>query len=335
LPRHRPLSITFDRNDDHGPVALLRRNCSCVIMTDASAKASSVRFGLLIAAVGGFLFTFDLPLLRLADNDKWTLIFARGMMLFVSITAVWYFLRLRTGLKVPYIAGGAGIAVIATNSVANIAYIGALKETEAANVVFILALVPVLTALFSRVFINEKIHTYTWAATALALFGVGIIVWDSLTFGGLLGDAMAFVTACCTAAAFTIIRASGKNVATSLAVGSLISALIAVTFFEAHPAALMKLAYFDMPSWFWVALNGLIIIPLSSALIANGPRFIPSADVSMFFLLETLFTPIWIWMLFAEAPSRAVLLGGGIVVVTLLVHSYWRLRETLRLQEAA
>jgi drug/metabolite transporter (DMT)-like permease len=301
-------------------------------MTEAVSKASSVRFGLLIAALGGFLFTFDLPLLRLADNDKWTLVFARGLMLFVSITAVWLVMRLRSGVKIPYIAGGAGVAVIATNSIANIAYIGALKETDAANVVFILALVPVLTALFSRIFIHEKIHTYTWIATGLALLGVGIIVWDSLTFGGLWGDAMAFVCACCTAAAFTIIRASGKNVATSLAVGSLISALIAYVFFQANPAALMKTAHFDMPSWFWVALNGLIIIPLSSALISNGPRFIPSADVSMFFLLETLFTPIWIWMLFAETPSRAVVLGGFIVVVTLLCHSFWRLRETLRME---
>jgi drug/metabolite transporter (DMT)-like permease len=301
-------------------------------MTDASASARNIRFGLLIAAIGGFLFTFDLPLLRLADNEKWALVFARGMMLFVSITAVWFVMRLRSGVNIPYIAGGAGVAVVITNSIANIAYIGAMKATEAANVVFILALVPVLTALFSRVFINEKIHPYTWAATALALVGVGIIVKDSVTFGGLWGDFMAFVCACCTAAAFTIIRASGKNVATSLAVGSLVSALIAYFIFNADPSALAKTAYFDMPSWFWIALNGLIVIPLSSALIANGPRFLPSADVSMFFLLETLFTPIWIWMLFAESPSPAVLFGGGIVVATLLAHSIWRLRETLKLQ---
>jgi drug/metabolite transporter (DMT)-like permease len=73
----------------------------------------------------------------------------------------------------------------------------------------------------------------------------------------------------------------------------------------------------------------LLIIPLSSSLIANGPRFLPSADVSMFFLLETILTPIWIWLLFKEAPSNAVLLGGAIVIVTLVAHSFWRLKETL------
>jgi drug/metabolite transporter (DMT)-like permease len=298
-------------------------------MTSLPNQASSVRFGLFITAIGGFLFTFDLPLLRLADNDKWTLVFARGIFLFLSITAVWWMVRLKTGRLVPYIAGKAGLAVIATNTLANIAYIGALKETNAANVVFILALVPVLTAVFSRIFIKEEIHALTWIATVLALIGVGIIVQDSLTWGGLWGDVMALVCSVCTAAAFTIIRASGKNIATSLAVGSLLSAMIALVFFGVNLPGLLQTAAFGMPSWFWVALNGLLVIPLSSSLISNGPRFLPSADVSMFFLLETILTPIWIWMLFKEVPSNTVLLGGAIVIVTLVAHSLWRLRTTL------
>jgi drug/metabolite transporter (DMT)-like permease len=304
-------------------------------MTVQTLNARSIRLGILLAAVGGFLFTFDLPLLRLADNDKWTLVLARGLMLFASISAVWLFIRWRSGSSLPYIAGAAGLAVVATNGLSNIAYIVALKSTGAANVVFILALVPVLTAVFSRFFIKERIHPYTWAATVLALVGVGIIVRDSLSFGNITGDVWAFVCACCTAAAFTIIRASGKNVATSLALGSLVSAAIAFWFFNADLTNLSKMAFYGMPSWFWVALNGLIIIPLSSSLIANGPRFLPSADVSMFFLLETILTPIWIWMLFAEKPSNTVLLGGAIVIATLVVHSSWRLRATLRVEQPA
>lgn len=295
-----------------------------------TTTSKAIQLGLLITALGGFLFTFDLPLLRLAEGEKWTLVFARGILLFLSISTVWYFMRQRSGSRAPYIVGSAGIAVVVTNTIANIAYIGALKETEAANVVFILALVPVLTAIFSRVFIGERAHTFTWIATVLALIGVAIIVWDSLTLGSVWGDFLAFVCAACTAAAFTIIRGSGKNVATSLALGSLFSALIALVFFDVNLSSLLNTASFGMPGWFWVALNGLIIIPLSSSLIANGPRYLPSADVSMFFLLETILTPIWIWMLFGEAPTTRVLMGGGIVILTLVAHSFWRLRETLK-----
>ncbi|MGL4296020.1 MAG: EamA family transporter, partial [Aestuariivirga sp.] len=157
--------------------------------------------------------------------------------------------------------------------------------------------------------------------------GVGIIVWDGIHAGSWFGDVLALISAFCTATALTIIRASGKNVATSFAIGSLCSAIIALLFFEVDPASLLNASSFGMPALFWIGLNGLLAIPLASTLIANGPRFLPSADVSMFFLLETVLTPIWIWLLFAEIPSTMVLVGGCIVIVTLLAHSGWRLSQ--------
>lgn len=299
-------------------------------MTATHFASHPIRFGLLITTIGGLLFTLDLPLLRLADSDQWTLVFARGLFLFLSISFAWLISRVHKQDWVPYLSGIPGLAVAATNTVANISYIGAIQQTNAANVVFIIALVPVLTAVFSRVFIGERIHTYTWIATVLALVGVAIIVSDSLSLGRVWGDMLALVCATCTAAAFTIIRASGRNVATSLALGSLASALVAWFMFPVHMPSLNHLAGFGMPGWFWVAANGLLIIPIASSLIANGPRYLPSADVSMFFLLETVLTPVWVWLMFGEVPSKLVLIGGCIVIFTLVSHSLWRLQQTLR-----
>ncbi len=285
-----------------------------------------LKYGLLITTIGGLLFTLDLPLLRLAGAEKWAMIIARGLLLFTSITISWLVIRLFRGGSSPFIAGWAGIAVIGTNTIANISFISAAVETNIANVVFILALVPILTAIFSRVFLGEEVHPFTWLASVLAFVGVFIIIKDGLETNKYVGDLLALVCACCTAAAFTIIRGSGKNVATSLGLGSLLSALIAMYFYPAQLDTIFATASFGMPSWFWLALNGLIIIPLSSTLIANGPRFLPSVDVSMFFLLETVLTPVWIWMLFGEVPSIAVMWGGLIIVLTLVAHSFWRLR---------
>lgn len=292
-------------------------------------KISSIRLGLLLSTLGGLLFTLDLPLLRLASAGQWTMICARGVFLFLSITAIWHFLQKRGGKAVPYLAGGAGLAVAATNTLANITYIGAIVETNAANVVFILALIPILTALMSRIFLGEKIHGFTWSATVFSVLGVSIIVWDGVAQSNFLGDAMAIISALCTAAAFTIISASGKNVSTSLAIGSLCSAVIAFTFFDVSPSALLAPASFGVPAWIWIALNGLVAIPLASVLIVNGPRFLPSSDVSMFFMLETVLTPVWIWLLFGETPTRNVFIGGFIVITTLVLHSWWRISRTL------
>ena len=296
----------------------------------AAHDALHIRKGLLITFIGGLLFTLDLPLLRLALSDKWTMVFARGIFMFLSITVIWLIIRHRSRLSLPFIAGGAGIAVAVTNTIANISYIGSIVETNAANVVFITALIPVITAAMSRLFIGERVHAFTWIATALSFAGVGIIVWDGVHSGSVLGDVLALISAICTASAFTIIRASGKNVATSLAIGSLASALVALAFFTVSPAALLATASYGVPAWGWIALNGLITIPLASTLIANGPRFLPSSDVSMFFLLETVLTPVWVWLLFGEVPGNTVLIGGAIVIATLIVHSWWRLNQSLR-----
>lgn len=299
-------------------------------MSRSPHGALHIRKGLLITFTGGLLFTLDLPLLRLAESDKWTMVMARGLFMFLAITLIWLLVRHRSRTSLPYIAGGAGLAVAFTNTIANISYIGAIVETNAANVVFITALIPVITAAMSRIFIGEHVHPFTWIATAISFLGVGIIVWDGVHSGSVWGDMMALVSAICTASAFTIIRASGKNVATSLAIGSLASAIVALLFFDVNPAALLLPGSYGVAAVIWIGLNGLITIPLASTLIANGPRFLPSSDVSMFFLLETVLTPLWVWLLFAEVPGQTVLIGGSIVILTLLAHSWWRLNQSLR-----
>ena len=92
---------------------------------------------------------------------------------------------------------------------------------------------------------------------------------------------------------------------------------------------------FGVAAWVWLALNGVVAIPLATVLLARGPRVLPSADVSMFFMLETVLTPVWIWLLFGEVPGAKVLLGGSLVVITLLAHSWWRLVVSLRGNPAA
>jgi drug/metabolite transporter (DMT)-like permease len=172
----------------------------------------------------------------------------------------------------------------------------------------------------SWMFLHDRVHRYTWAATAASFCGVALIGIDSVMTGGVLGDILAFISMVCTSAAFTIIRASGRNVASSLAIGSLASACLSWPFIPSmtiEPSVLL-----------WIGMSGLIVMPLASTLIANGPRFLPSADVSMFFLLETTLAPVWIWLLFGERPTPQALIGGTIVVVTLLAHSAWRLSQS-------
>ncbi len=147
--------------------------------------------------------------------------------------------------------------------------------------------------------------------------GVAIIVWDGLVAGKYIGDLLALGVAICMAVTLTVARMSRRSVITSLAIGALASAVIAIPFVE--PAALPEV------DWKWLALNALIVVPLALTLLAIGPRYLPAPEVAMFFLAEVVLTPIWIWMIFGELPTPQAFMGGVVVFVTLLGHSLWRL----------
>jgi len=296
---------------------------------DSSPSNRHIGAALLLTACGGLLFTFDLPLLRLSMADQWTMVFVRGLLLFATLSCGWLVARM-LGDRAPFLAGAAGIAVAITSTIGNISYIGAVVHAPAANVVFLIALTPVIAASLSHLVLGEKVHAYTWSATILALCGAALITSQGIDSGHWVGDALAMTSAFCSATILTIIRATGSKVATSLALGSLASSIIALTFFTIVPSTLLGTEAFGLPTLLWLGLNGLIVMPLATVLLARGPRLLPSADVSMFFMMETILTPIWTWMLFAEVPTPRVLLGGLLLIVTLLAHSWWRLAVSLR-----
>lgn len=301
---------------------------------DSPPSGRQIGAAFFITALGGLLFTFDLPLLRLSMADQWTMVFVRGLLLFTTLSFGWLVARWM-GDRAPFLAGGAGIAVACVSTFGNISYIGAVVHAPAANVVFLIALTPVIAATLSHVVLGEKVHGYTWLATILALSGAALIASQGIDSGHWVGDGLAMISAFCSATILTVIRATGRKVATSLALGSLASSVIALTFFHIVPSTLFGFGAFGVPTLLWLGLNGLVVMPLATVLLARGPRLLPSADVSMFFMLETILTPIWTWMLFAEAPSPRVLAGGLLLILTLLAHSWWRLAVSLRPAEEA
>jgi drug/metabolite transporter (DMT)-like permease len=88
----------------------------------------------------------------------------------------------------------------------------------------------------------------------------------------------------------------------------------------------------DQP-W-WIIFNGAVVMPISFFCLANGPRYLSGPEVAMFYLLETVFAPVWVWLIFAEAPSRNALIGGTILIVALVAHSLWQLAEGRRRKAA-
>ena len=290
--------------------------------TTAPASTSSAERGIALSFLGGLLLSFDVPLLKLSGADTWTIIYVRGTMLFIAMFLFWLFTNRLRDNKTRFINGKTGYVIAVLAGVANIMFVASISLTSVANVVFILAFNPMFAGLLGWFFLKERLQAATWTAIGCSLAGVLLIVADGLQLGTWRGDLLALGVAVIMAASLTIIRHSGTNQSLSAGAGHLMSAVIVAPF--AVPGSLTA------AGWGWMAINGFLVAPAATALLMIGPRYVAAAVVAMFFLLETVLTPIWMWAIFAEAPSTLSLAGGAIVIASLIGHSFWRFKMKRR-----
>ncbi|MBN9241602.1 MAG: DMT family transporter [Mesorhizobium sp.] len=270
--------------------------------------------------------TVDIPLIRLADGEPWSILMTRTGMTFLAAIVIWTVWRLVSPKAPQLIPGRAGLAVAALYGLGSITFVSAVFNTSTANLVFILAFNPVFSALLSWLFLGERPRPATFAAMAAMIVGVAIIVGGSMGSGHLLGDVLALSSALSIAGAITISRASGKDMGFTALIGVILPFAVAAFM-------VAKTGYHVSEPW-WIVFNGAVIMPISFFCLAAGPRYISGAEVSMFYLLETVLAPVWVWMIFTEVPSRDSLIGGAILIVSLVAHSLWQLHDGRRRRAA-
>ena len=72
----------------------------------------------------------------------------------------------------------------------------------------------------------------------------------------------------------------------------------------------------------------LMCVAIPFVLVTIAPRFITAAEVNLFFLLETIIGPIWVWLIIKEHPTTETILGGIVIIVTIAVHSFLKLKKS-------
>lgn len=276
--------------------------------------------GLLITAIGGLILTVDIPLIPLADGGAWTILLLRTGTTFIAAMIIWSVWRALSRNVPPLIPGWSGLIVAICYGLTSITFVTAVFHTSTADLVFILAFNTVFAALLSWIFLKERPRAVTIVAMLVMILGVLVIVGGSVGTGKLFGDFMALCSAFFIAVAITISRASGKDMGFT----SLIGVLLPLGL-----AAFMVTGFHVNAPW-WIIFNGAVIMPISFFCLAAGPKYISGPEVAMFYLLETVLAPIWVWMIFAETPTRNSLIGGGILIVTLVAHSLWQLHDGRR-----
>ncbi|WP_440911152.1 DMT family transporter [Candidatus Pelagibacter sp.] len=276
--------------------------------------------GSLMAFVAVMFITPDSLFIRLSSVETWSLVFYRGAIPFFTVFLGMLLIYKSNFFKILFSSGYHGIIYIATFSITNIAFVVSIQNTNVANTLVMIAMAPMLSAVLGALFLKEHPDNKTWIAIAITFFAAVYIFYDSLQLGNIYGDVLGLITALGLAVgAVTIRSAKKKNLVPSAVVGKLIVAVFAMFFIETY-------ALVGRDLWI-VPLMCLMCVAVPFVLVTIAPRFIPAEEVNLFFLLETIIGPFWVWMVIKEQPSLETIQGGMVIIITIAIHSFLKLRK--------
>ena len=277
--------------------------------------------GSLLAFTAVMFITPDSLFIRLSNIETWGLLFYRGAIPFITVFIALLIVYKANFFKLLFSMGRPGIVYAVTFSITNITFLISIQNTNVANTLIMIAMAPMLSAVLGAIFLKENPDKKTWMAILITFLAAIYIFYDSIQLGNILGDIFGFVTALGLAIGAVIIRsAKEKNLVPSAMIGKLLVAVFALFFVKD-----LELINTDI---FIVPLMCILCVAIPFVLVTIAPRFITAAEVNLFFLLETIFGPIWVWLVIKEQPSLETIIGGIIIILTLAIHSSLALKKT-------
>jgi len=277
--------------------------------------------GSLLAFVAVIFITPDSLFIRLSNLDTWGLVFYRGIIPFFTVLLGMLIIYRLNFFKILFTSGYHGIFYVITFSVTNITFVVSIQNTNVANTLVMIATAPMLSAILGGIFLKEPPDKKTLISIIITFLAIIYIFYDSLKLGNFFGDVLGFITAIGLAVGAVIIRsAKNKNLVPAAVVGKLFVATFALLFIESFALVSKDLLI--------VPLMCILCVAIPFVLVTIAPRFIPAAEVNLFFLLETIIGPIWVWLIINEQPSLETLQGGTIIIVTIAIHSFLKLKKT-------
>ena len=277
--------------------------------------------GSALAFIAVMLITPDSLLIRLSNIETWGMLFYRGAIPFSVVLIGLLIFYKKNFLKALLNVGYTGIFYTISFAICNITFLVSIQNTNVANTLVMVAMAPMLSAILGGIFLKEVPDQKTWVAILITFFSAIYIFYDSIQLGNFFGDFMGLVTATGLAVNAVLVRsAKDRDLLPSAVLGKLCVAIFAVFFVDNFDLVGNDIIY--------IPLMCVLCVAIPFVLVTIAPRFIPAEEVNLFFLLETIIGPIWVWMIIKEQPSIETIQGGTVIILTIAIHSFLKLKKS-------
>ena len=285
--------------------------------------------GLGLSLIGVLLITPDSLFLRLIDLGAWELVFYRGLVPFICLLIVLSFYYRSQFIKSFLVLGIPGLIYAILIALGSTTFVISIENTYVANTLIMIALLPFATAILSSIFLKEHPSKRMWL-TIIACFAVVLFIfYDSYQGNRLYGDFFGLLTAIMVGGSAVVVR-YGKNFnfLPALLLSKFFIMLIAIIFMQNFPETL----FVDQKNLYLIIAMGVFAVFIPLAMITLAPRYIPAYEVEIFFVLETILGPVWVWLVIHEQPTNKTIIGGVFIIIIIFIHTFLELREIKKVE---
>ena len=203
-------------------------------------------------------------------------------------------------------------------SLAFTCYVFAMIHTTVASTLLILSATPFMAAILGWIWIGERLKQITWIAMIFAFIGIYFMVKSGHQLGNNLGNLMALLSGFWFALMLVIARRSGKqDVLGGTFIGGVLCAVIGATLAFVSGTGLTVLS----SDLLIMLVMGAFGIGIGIAFVTWGASYVPAAEVSILVLIESVLGPFWPWIILGEAMSLSEILGGTIVLGSVVLFA--------------
>ena len=279
--------------------------------------------GIALSLIGVLVITPDSLLIRLIDIPSWELLFYRGLIPFVLLFILLLLYYKKNFLHSLLITGLPGLFYAILVALGNTTFVISIQNTNVANTLIMIALTPFATAILSSIFLKEHPSQRMWFTIISCFFVVLFIFYDSYQGNRMLGDFFGLLTAILIGGSAVVVRYSKLvNFLPSLLIAKLLTLVIPILFIQSFPESLI----IDLREFYLIIAMGICLF-IALSFITLAPRYIPAYEVEIFFVLETILGPLWVWLIIHEQPTTKTLIGGIGIILIIMSHTLSELRS--------
>ena len=278
---------------------------------------------LLILSGGTFMSFVGLYMRLLSQADGFQILFFRSLSLCLIVLMVCCLRRKVTPLMFLKSIDKNDFLIGSSLSLAFVCYVFAMLYTTVASTLLILSATPFIAAIIGWLWINERPRSITWIAMAFAMVGIYFMVRSGYQLGNSFGNLLALLSGFWFALMLVMARHVRKN---DILGGTFVGGAICI-FIGAIMALIFGTGLKVTTQDLLIILGmGAFGIGIGITLVTWGASHVPAAEVSILVLIESVLGPVWPWLFLNEAMTLSEILGGTLVLGSVVVFAIFSIR---------